>query len=277
MNTHRAGWLAHVSSVVVYAVVLCGFLSLTVNAVAAAERADESLARKLAEFPGADRGQTTAITDPAIAKVFPTHRFYVLRFRQYPVAITPPGPLGSNNLFVAKPDGSVGHVGDAGALERFFQAALPPVTTADQAKDVAKAWLRLVEELHQDGFFQFSIPEDAVQAIAAPDGALSVTGRATATQPSGGPGEIVASLAFDKTGRLASASETASLKRGIRPICQATKLLDPDPIVRGMAEQALLVMGAAAKGYLDEVRAGADAKLRQAIDRIWKQIRAEGR
>src|SRR2546430_9082269 len=47
-------------------------------------------------------------------------------------------------------------------------------------------------------------------------------------------------------------SETANIKKGIRPICQATKLLDPDPVVRGMAEQAILVMGKAAKEYRSE-------------------------
>ena len=67
------------------------------------------------------------------------------------------------------------------------------------------------------------------------------------------------------------------LRPGIRPICQATKLLDRDPIVRRMAEQDVLVMGRAAKPYLDQVRATARPKLQQAIDRIWQRILDEGR
>ena len=83
----------------------------------------------------------------------------MLRFRQYPVAVVPPEPLQSNNLFVVKPDASVEHLRDINELESFVRTALPPVTTADEAKGVAEAWLRLVEEFYQDGFFQFSIPE----------------------------------------------------------------------------------------------------------------------
>jgi len=67
------------------------------------------------------------------------------------------------------------------------------------------------------------------------------------------------------------------IKRGIRPICQATKLLDPDLIVRGMAEQAILVMGRAAKEYLAEQRESASPELRDAIDRIWHKIVSEDR
>jgi len=65
--------------------------------------------------------------------------------------------------------------------------------------------------------------------------------------------------------------------RGVRPICQATKLLDCDPLVGRMAEQDILVMGSLAKEYLDEQRAKAKPELRQAIDLIWQRIVKEGR
>jgi hypothetical protein len=71
--------------------------------------------------------------------------------------------------------------------------------------------------------------------------------------------------------------ERRAIHAGVRPICQATKLLDPDPIVRRMAERDILVMGRAAKAYLDEQRARATPALRQAIDRMWKRIVAESR
>jgi hypothetical protein len=63
----------------------------------------------------------------------------------------------------------------------------------------------------------------------------------------------------------------------VRPICQATKLLDPDPVVRRMAEDAILVMGRAAEEYLSEQRARATPALRAAIDQIWQRILIEER
>ena len=74
-----------------------------------------------------------------------------------------------------------------------------------------------------------------------------------------------------------TATETASLTRGIRPRCQATRLLDPEPIVRAMAAHDLLVMGKAVREYLDERRATAGPALLGAIDQLWQRILAEDR
>jgi hypothetical protein len=84
-------------------------------------------------------------------------------------------------------------------------------------------------------------------------------------------------MALGTAGSLVHIYEKGALRPGVRPICQATKLLDRDPIVRRMAEQDLLVMGRAAKPYLDQVRAAAQPKLQQAIDRTWHHIVDEGR
>ena len=265
------------SSRVIRALVVCGVATLAVTAAAAEDHGSDVLAKKLAEFQGADRGEVSAVPDQSVATAFPNHHFYVLRFRQYPRAVQPPAPLHVNNLFAVKPDSSVEQIGDIQGLEGFFRGALAPVTTAGQAKVAATAWLRLAEEFHQDGFFQFSIPDDSLQTASEPDGRLKITGKAIVTQQGGGAGEIVGSLIFDKAGNLVKASEVATLKKGIRPICQATKLLDPDPVVRGMAEQALLVMGTTAKAYLEEQRARASAELQAAIDRIWQRILTEDR
>jgi hypothetical protein len=78
-------------------------------------------------------------------------------------------------------------------------------------------------------------------------------------------------------GGLTELDEIRQIKTGIRPICQATKLLDPDPLVRRMAEQDLRVIGRKAKGYLDAQRAKARPELQKAIDRIWQRIVAEDR
>ena len=64
-----------------------------------------------------------------------------------------------------------------------------------------------------------------------------------------------AELTFDKeTGRLTKVTEVNKVVRGIRPRCQATRLLDPDPVIRAICEQDILVMGVAARAYLLEQR-----------------------
>jgi hypothetical protein len=244
---------------------------------ASAGDATASLAKKLAEFKGAERGQIIPVADDAVARAFPGYRVYVLRFRQYPIALVPPAPLASNNLFIVKPDGSVEHIPDAEALKEFFRTTLAPVRVEIAAGNAVKAWLRLVQEFHQDGLFRFAVPDDSIRIAAAADGGLHVTGRAVVNPNGGNAGDIVGSLTFNATGDLVRVSEAANHKRGIRPICQATKLLDADPIVRGMAEQAILVMGRETKEYLDEVRAKANTELKAAIDRIWQRILAEDR
>jgi hypothetical protein len=93
----------------------------------------------------------------------------------------------------------------------------------------------------------------------------------------GGTGNIHVSILFDEEGDLLRIAEIRRVQIGVRPICQATKLLDADPLVRKMAEQDILVMGSSAKAYLDEQRAKAKPELQAAIDRIWKRIVDEGR
>jgi len=263
----------------VFRVAIIGLLLVvsTGTTIAAEPGVPEVLTKKLAEFPGAERGKVIPVKDDVIARVFPGYAFYVLRFLQYPVARMPPAQLSASNLFVLKPGGSVDGLRDAADLETFFRAMLGPTRTEGEAKDAVVAWLRLTQEFQQDGFFQFSIAPDAVQVTAPGARALQVRGRAVVDPRSGNMGEIDAALAFDAAGKLVDVSETVKLKRGVRPICQATKLLDPDPVVRRMAEQDLLVMGKATGDYLAGQRARADRQLQNAIDRIWKRILAEDR
>jgi hypothetical protein len=93
----------------------------------------------------------------------------------------------------------------------------------------------------------------------------------------GGDGNIDVVMTLGTAGSLVNILERSAIRPGVRPICQATKLLDRDPIVRRMAEQDLLVMGRAAKPYLDQIRATARPKLQQAIDRMWQRILAGAR
>ena len=251
-------------------------LLLSVN-VASAQTIPDSLAKKLAEYKGAERGQIVPVKDESLSREFSGYSFYVLRFRRYPVTRVPPEPLRSNNLFIVKPDDSVEYIAGKEMLKTFFRAALAPVKTEAQARDVVKAWLQLAEEFHQDGFFRFSISEDSLRTAALKDGGLEASGKAVVNQQGGNMGEIGASLTFDAAGKLTNVSESVQLHPGMRPKCQATKLLDPDLIVRSMAEDAILVMGTAAKEYLDEQRAKATPELRRAIDKIPQRIVADGR
>jgi hypothetical protein len=243
---------------------------LTPEEVAKAEKAARE---QLAKLKG-DAGMLQHIQDEPLERALPRWAFFSVLFRQYPVArLAPPG-LKSSNVFAADPDGKVLVLTEVGELEKFFKANLPPAKTADQLKDAARAWLRLSQQFRQDGFYQFQLMDDSTKVSAAGAG-KEVRGKVVAMK--GGNGAIEATLNFDSDGKLARVSEGGNLRPGPRPICQATKLLDPDPLVRRMAEQDLRVMGRAAKGYLDEQRAKATPELRRAIDRLWRQIEREDR
>ena len=165
------------------------------------------------------------IPDAALSRAFPQHRFFALIFRQYPVARVAPAPLRAQNVFAVKQDGMVQHLRDTQALEEFFRKTLGRVRAAASARDSAEAWLRLTEEFKQDGFFRFAIPQDSLVAAPSPGG-WRASGKAVVTQ--GGKGEIRATLTFTQAGNLTRVVERSTVKAGVRPICQASKLLDPD-------------------------------------------------
>jgi hypothetical protein len=213
----------------------------------------------------------TPLTEDYVANVLPGSYFGV-RFQQYPLAVVPPADLAPSNVFFVIDD-QVYYVTDPDDLEAYFLEVVEAVQSENEALDVGRTWLRLSEEFSQDGFFTFSAP--AVQARTLATGEILVRGKVDVLN--GGSGGLRALLSFDASGDFTEVRERRAIHVGIRPICQATKLLDADPIVRGMAEQAILVMGRAAKAYLNEQRAPATPELRQAIDRIWKRIVAEGR
>jgi hypothetical protein len=213
------------------------------------------------------------ITDHAVTQAFPRRQILAVIFRQHPVARLTPAPLAAQNLFVVAADDKVWHVTDTGGLEDLFRKTPPAVTNEAAARDKVEAWLRLRQELMQDGFYKFAIPAESLSAERA-GGGWSAAGKAVVTQ--GGKGEIHAVLTFSVDGKLTRVDETSTVKAGVRPICQATKLLDPDAIVRQMAEKDILVMGRAVKEYLDEQRAQASPELQQAIDRVWQRLLREG-
>jgi hypothetical protein len=237
--------------------------------------AQENVTEYLKGIKGAEAARVAPLTVGGGGETFPDHVLFSVLFPLYPVARIAPEPLASANVVAVpkKKDGKPVPITDVKKLEAFFKENARPVKTAAEGEAAVKAWLRCAAELNQDGFYRFTLKTDAPRAEGG-----TVTGSGTApVDPQGGnKGEIKATLTF-KDGKLATAETKANLTPGPRPICQASKLLDPDPIVRRMAEDSIRVMGSAAKPYLDEQRAKATPELKAAIDRIWARIQKEGR
>ncbi len=252
---------------------LAGILNIQFGKAGEAPKGEEIVKQQfpILKTPGVP--PLVSISDGSLSRAFPQHQFFAVIVRQYPVARNPPEPLGAQNLFIVKKDGKVQHLKDAKGLESFFRSTLGPVSEDKMAKEVVASWLRLVQEFKQDGLFKFSIPNDSLVAEKSQNGWVA-SGKLVVSE--GGKGELRATLTFTQAGNLSKIEETSSIKAGIRPICQATKLLDPDMVVRQMAEKDILVMGQAAKAYLDEQRAKATPELQRAIDRIWQRILNEG-
>lgn len=230
---------------------------------------------KYVKEKGYDRAELLPVSDEAVQKEFAEVMFYALRFRQFPIAYEVPAGMKPANLYAVEADGTVVHLAGSDDLAKFFQKHAAAVKDTDAAKATARAFVRLAEEWRQDGFFQFTVPDQTVTAEAVDKG-FRATAKAVASG-GGNRGEVTATLSFDGDGKLASAKDEGEMHEGVRPICQATKLLDPDPIVRGMARQCVLVMGLRACEYLTEQRAKASPELQKEIDKVWAEIVAERR
>lgn len=234
-----------------------------------ASKSIAAVRKHIDEKGGKGAGEIKAKDEAVVRATFPAYDIINARFRQFPVARILPDGMSASNLFAVDKDGKIEHLKDAKALQKFFQARQAPVKTDKDAKTLLAAWLTLSQEFHQDGMFKFEV---LVREFAFEDN--KATGRATVMQ--GGNGQLSAELLIDKNGKLAKATEKVGIRAGPRPICQATKLLDADPVVRRIAEQDLLIMGLAARDYLLEQRERATPELRQAIDRLWQQIQKNG-
>src|SRR5262249_23942132 len=226
---------------------------------------DQQLVQDYLQSRGVSGAVVRPVTEDFVGRTFPNFSFFGVIFRQYPIAVQcPQAPdLKCSNLFFVR-NSRVDFVSTIEDLKFFFAASLGPAPTQDAATDAASTWLRFSEELKQDLFYTFSPPDVSY----TPRDDLTVL-QAHASVTAGGDGSIDVVLMLGGAGSLVNILEKSALRPGVRPICQATKLLDRDPIVRRMAEQDLLVMGRAAQPYLNQVRATAAPKLQQAIDRIW--------
>jgi hypothetical protein len=229
----------------------------------------------LKSINGENGAQITVIRNDILGKTFAKHEFVAVIYRQFPVGRPAPEPLKvANVLVVPTGDGKVTPITDTKQLEKFF-AENAPKADNKIGDAILDAWLRLSQELAQDGFYRFKEPKAGIGS-ASSDGKMTLSGSVAVDPAGGNKGEISSTIHFDK-GMVVKVDHKVNLSPGPRPRCQATKLLDPDPIVRQMAEDSIRVMGSACKYYLDEQRAKASPDLRKAIDRIWQQILDEGR
>jgi hypothetical protein len=127
------------------------------------------------------------------------------------------------------------------------------IVAKDTVDTALSSYLVLGQEFVQDGFYTFEI--DTKGFVAAGEGKSISTAKGRAIAMKGGNGEILVEMKLDNQGKVAEATfDRSKLKQGPRPICQATKLLDGDAVVRRMDEQDLLCMGLAARNYLMEQR-----------------------
>lgn len=216
------------------------------------------------------------VMDSPVARACPDVLWYLVTFRQYPVGMAVPEPLSAGNVFMVTRGGVVTHCADAKALQAACATGLAKIRDVEAGKDAVFTWLTLTSEFSQDGMFRFRVDEPSLAVLPTSRGWLGM-GKVLVAPTGGNKGEIEARLTFEADGALAEVTETRNVRAGMRPICQATKLLDADPLVRRMAEQDLLLMGSAAYDYILEQRAKAAPELQAAIDALWARIVAEGR
>lgn len=232
------------------------------------------LDRYFAEIGEPKNAKTELLGTPALLSRFLKRAFYSVHFREWPVAARPSEPFAQRNIVSLTQNGECVLFTDVSKLSQHFGTWLGP-TKESEIKSAAEAWLRISQVFSQDGYFVFRIEPKGI--LVRKEGTdLIVTGKATVEPRAGDTGNIAATMRFqsNRAGEfvLKGIKEHRTVQPGVRPICQARKLLDADPVVRKMAERDLLIMGMAAKDYLFEVRAQATPALRAAIDRIWQRI-----
>ena len=236
-------------------------------------KAHKAVEEFLVEYKAADATIAVISDCSALPKIFPERQFVAVHFREWPVAKAAPKPLTSRNVFVVGKDGKPLLLTDAQGLEKYFKENAPPLTSGERLEAAVDAWLRLSQEFVQDGYYKFQFDRNSRIGLKE----LMESGVLNVVPEMGNKGHLKVEVWYDERGKVSKIVEENKVVRGMRPRCQATRLLDPDPLIREICEQDLLVMGRAAQGYLMEQRATASPELRRAIDRVWQKILDEGR
>lgn len=241
---------------------LLALTALTVLTGATFADPEKVVQAELTKLKG-EGARVQVIKDDAVSKTFPQVEFVSVIFPQFPVARLAPEPLKSANLYAVTKDDKATLISEPDALKKLFLAGKFDESEAGR-KRAAISWLRLLQELYQDGFYRFKVDEDSFKTA---DG--RVTGKVVVAE--GGNGEISVAMTI-KDGVLAEIASGVNLKAGIRPRCHATLLLDANPLVRRIVEEDLLVMGRPALPYLEEQHRKASLELKIAIERVRNRI-----
>ena len=229
--------------------------------------------------PILSRGKLVYLDQAALKETFPNQVFYLLRFPQWPLPLDPPPPLSSNNIFVVSIDqkkGIAAPLTNGEQLKNLMTTSNLRGQSEQDRKRILEAGLYLAQELAQDGMYQFQWNGQALKVSKEGKGSIA-QGQIDVIPQGGNSGTLTATARFNESGTLTDFSSKQNLQEGMRPICQSTKLLDPDPIVRKMAEKDLLIMGRRAQEYLMWQREQVSPALKEAIDRIWVRIQTENR
>ncbi|GIW79398.1 MAG: hypothetical protein KatS3mg105_1205 [Gemmatales bacterium] len=231
------------------------------------KKAEDAIRQAVKAFKSA-----TLLSDPRILRTFPDYLFFDVRFR-YNYGV-PLGEIeGSACWAVNKKTGKtirLGQNGEADTKEliKFFETNMAPVNSDAVQKEAVWACLRIAQEAFTEhGWMSMTIKESDILV-----GNVTAIGKSVVTPKGGNSGELIVYLARED-GNKATVRIENKIRRGPKPICQATRLLDPDPILCRICEQQLLLIGVHADDYLADRRARAEtAELRNAIDRIWQRI-----
>ena len=215
------------------------------------------------------------IEDAGLADLTRTVTFHTVHYMEFPVARMAPKPMAMRNVFSVDGKWNVALYTKREELRKVFPSLVKAVNKPNM-KVLALGWLRVSTEFSQDGFFQFLFDEKNL-SLAPRDNGYVMTAVAPVVEKGGDRGKLTATLTFapDKDMgmyRLVSIVEKDTIQPGVRPICQATLLLDDNPLVRRIAERDLLVMGKAALPYMEEQMAKASPELRKEIERVRKRI-----
>src|SRR5207249_2372302 len=133
-------------SIVRTAVALAAFLTASATTVAVAGEKEDKATTKAKEIVNerlekleAKTVKVEAISDEAVLKTFPDHRFLAVRFPQWPVAIAPPKSLKSSNVFAVNKEGKLSELTGFEDFQQFIRDNLPAALNDKTAKQVAKA------------------------------------------------------------------------------------------------------------------------------------------
>lgn len=212
------------------------------------------------------------VSTPSFTSKSGSH-WYSVHYREFPMAVRPPDPMNPRNLVVESKSKTL-HFGTRQELDKLARDMFRPVRREDLT-DFALDWLRVSSVFSQDGFFEFQFKKFNIKVKDA-GRACQVDAESPVVEKAGDTGKLRCTLSFNLTDEgyvLVSVKDDDTVVPGIRPICQATLLLDQNPKVRKIAERDLLVMGRAALGYLEEQRTHATGDLRKEIERVIKKVR----